>query len=342
MPLIVENPKRSVVHLACSFVMPACPASFLSVSIDLAEHEDRFSTSGNDKKGNALFRSREVLIYTLLLACLFLTGCASVTTQKEWEGVKEFAREHTGADIRWEQTKEDEALTAKEINELLADGLKEDEAVRIALLNNRRLQASFEEIGAAKADLVQAGLFSNPNLSAIFRFPFGGGGTDIEAEGIINISDLWQIPLRKKTASARLETTTLRIAEEILNTAAEAKHAHSENIALAHILAEMKNMKKQLEELRDHLIYRREFGLTKDVDIDMANSEVLGQEAEIARIEKELHFARLRLNRVLGLSPDQLEYEIMGSLPEQFEPLPDSEALISHAMAVRPDVRIST
>ncbi len=42
---------------------------------------------------------------------------------------------------------------------------------RLPLLNNRSLQASFEEIGAAEADLVQAGLFTNPSLDAFLAFP---------------------------------------------------------------------------------------------------------------------------------------------------------------------------
>src|SRR4030042_1650482 len=111
------------------------------------------------------------------------------------------------------------------------------------------LQATFEEIGVAKADLVQAGLFTNPNLSALFRFPFGGGGSDIEAAGLIKISDFWQIPLRQKVAAARLETAILEVSDEILNTVADVKRAHNKSIALYIMMREAEEMKSQMEGL---------------------------------------------------------------------------------------------
>ena len=43
-----------------------------------------------------------------------------------------------------------------------------DSAVQIALLNNRALRATLEEIGISRADLIQAGLLRNPEFSAAF------------------------------------------------------------------------------------------------------------------------------------------------------------------------------
>jgi len=280
-------------------------------------------------------------IYTFLIFSLFLSGCASVQTQQEWEKVKAFSMERTGAEIRWEQTEEDVKVTKEEVNKLLSDGLTENDAVRIALVNNKTLQSTFEEIGIDRADLVQAGLFSNPNLSAVFRFPFGGGGADIEAVMPFRISDLWQIPLRKKVASARLESTMLKVSEEILNTVAETRHAHNEYIALSRVKDETEKMKRQMEELRNHLMYRQKFGLTKDIDIYMADAEVLELEEELSRIEKELQISRIRLNRLLGLSPEQFDYEVIGDLTEEFKPLPDLEIMLTHAFSSRPDIQIS-
>src|SRR3989304_2236085 len=195
-------------------------------------------------------------IYTFLIFSLFLSGCASVQTQQEWERVRAFATERTGIETHWEQTEEDVKVTKEEVNKLLSDGLTEDNAVKIALINNHALQATFEEIGIAKADLVQAGLFTNPNLSALFRFPFGGGGTDIEAAGLIKISDFWQIPLRKKLAAARLEAAILEVSDEILNTVDDVKRAHNEYITLFIMSQETEKMKSQMEELKNHLVYR--------------------------------------------------------------------------------------
>jgi outer membrane protein, heavy metal efflux system len=279
----------------------------------------------------------------LLLAgfSITLAGCAGVQTQQEWDKVKAFSTERTGVETHWVQTEEDAKVTEGEVKKLLLEGLTEEDAIKIALINNRRLQATFEEIGVAKADLVQAGLFTNPNLSAVFRFPFGGGGTDIEAVGAFKISDLWQIPLRKKVAASRLEATLLKVSEEILNTVAEAKRAHNEYIALSRMREETGKMKSQMEELRNHLIYRQKFGFTKDIDVYMADAEALELGEELSRIEKELQVSRFRLNRMLGLSPEQFDYKVFGELPEEFRPLPDLETLITHAFSSRPDIQIS-
>jgi cobalt-zinc-cadmium efflux system outer membrane protein len=276
-----------------------------------------------------------------LLFSLFFAGCASVQTQKEWEKVKAFSKERTGIETRWQQTEEDIRVAKESANKLLSDGLTEEDAVSIALLNNRKLQASFEEIGVAKADLVQAGLFTNPNLSALFRFPFGGGGTDIEAVGLIKISDFWQIPLRKKVAAARLDSAILEVSEEILNTVAEAKSAHNEYIALFRLRQETEKMKKQMEELKNHLIYRQKFGLTREIDIYMADAEAIELGEGLSGVEKDLYISRIHLNRVLGLSTEQFDYEIIGELPEEFKPVPDLETLISHAFSFRTDIQIS-
>ena len=278
-------------------------------------------------------------IYIFLI--LFLASCAGIQTTQEWEKVKTFSAERTGVSVQWEKTEDDAKFIKEEVNKLLSDGLTEDDAVKIALINNRALQATFEEIGVAKADLVQAGLFTNPNLSALFRFPFGGGGTDIEAAGLIKISDFWQIPLRKKVAAARLETAILEVSDEILNTVAEVKRAHNEYIALFITSQETEKMKRQMEELKNHLVYRQKFGLTKDIDIYMADAEVFELEEGFLRVEKDLHISRVHLSRVLGLSTEQFNYEIIGDLPREFKPLPDLETLIAHAFYMRPDIQLS-
>src|SRR4030067_2066721 len=91
-------------------------------------------------------------IYTFLIFSLFLSGCASVQTQQECERVRASQTDRTGIETHWEQTEEDVKVTKEEVNKLLSDGLTEDDAVRIALVNNKALQSTFEEIGIAKGD----------------------------------------------------------------------------------------------------------------------------------------------------------------------------------------------
>ena len=72
-----------------------------------------------------------------------------------------------------------DALVDGRVESLLAGGLSADKAAQIAILNSRKLQALFYEIGMARADVVQSGLLSNPTLAMSLGFPDGGGGEQI-------------------------------------------------------------------------------------------------------------------------------------------------------------------
>ena len=60
---------------------------------------------------------------------------------------------------------------AEKLQALLEGELTTNAAVQIALLNNAALQATFEELGIAQAELVQAGLLKNPVFAGHVRFP---------------------------------------------------------------------------------------------------------------------------------------------------------------------------
>ncbi len=279
--------------------------------------------------------------YYLLIAILLITGCASVQTKQEWERLYTFTKERVGAEIQWEQSEEDKRLIDEKVKELLSDGLTMDDAIKIALLNNKRLQSTFEDIGIAKADLVQAGFYTNPNLKALFRFPFSGGGMGLELGGIVNIADLWQIPIKKKVAASRLERTMLQVSEEIINTTLEAKRAYINYLALSLIRDEVEKIKDKVDELRDHLIYRKEFGYATDLDIYMAEALALETGLEFSKVESDLLISLFRLNRILGLSPEKADYEIRGVLSEDLIKPADYEKALSIALENRLDIQIA-
>src|SRR6188768_1230971 len=61
------------------------------------------------------------------------------------------------------QTERAESDVTGRVQALARETLTAERAVQIALLNNRSLLATFEEIGVARADLVEAGLLKNPS-----------------------------------------------------------------------------------------------------------------------------------------------------------------------------------
>jgi hypothetical protein len=57
------------------------------------------------------------------------------------------------------------------VQKLLKEPLTVSSAVQIALLNNRGLQATFEEVGIAQADVIEAVTLPNPSVDFDVEFP---------------------------------------------------------------------------------------------------------------------------------------------------------------------------
>lgn len=101
-----------------------------------------------------------------------------------------------------------------QVNALLLDGITAYEAVRIALLNNKAFQSQFQDIGVSRSELVKSALFTNPSLSFSARALEGGGRANLSFGLAQELVDLWQIPVRKRIAKDKLESTVLAVASE--------------------------------------------------------------------------------------------------------------------------------
>ncbi len=100
-----------------------------------------------------------------IFAALALNGCATFSADGGFDPVSKDARTHLNKEVRWARTEQERSKDDRQVAELLAHPLSADDAVQIALLNNRLLQASFEELGISEADLVQSGRLPNPRFT---------------------------------------------------------------------------------------------------------------------------------------------------------------------------------
>lgn len=158
----------------------------------------------------------------LVVAGLFLSGCATVQRGRGMNDIDRLVASRTEQHIVWNQGTAADSAVADTIRAMLADSLTADQAVRIALLNNRSLQALYEEVGVAQADLVQAGLLRNPFFSVSTRFA-GTGTTNLDLGIVQSFIDLFQRPLRRRVAAANFEATKLRVATEVVRFATDVR-----------------------------------------------------------------------------------------------------------------------
>ena len=147
---------------------------------------------------------------------IYLSGCASVRLDAGFDEVKASVEERSKAQIVWNSGSDLDRQVDEKVRSLLAGKLTADQAVQVALLNNRQLQAIYSELGVAQSDLVQAGLLRNPIFDVAVTFPTSGGRADLELTAVMNFLDLVYIPLRKRVAASRFEETKLRVIGAVL------------------------------------------------------------------------------------------------------------------------------
>ena len=100
---------------------------------------------------NILVLKRTAKLTCPSLAVLMVgIGCATVNPKPDYDRTRNLIQQSTGMTKSY--SPEEDGLSAEELSAWLPDGLTLDEAVRIALLNNRKLQAAFFDIGMARAD----------------------------------------------------------------------------------------------------------------------------------------------------------------------------------------------
>lgn len=259
------------------------------------------------------------LSFLALTAALFLPLHA---TSPENE-----VRNRPGADVLWQkaQTARDEATET--VQRLLRKPLTVSSAVRIALLNNRNLQATFEEIGIARAGLTEAVTAPNPSLSFDFSSPLSGGVVTGYASVIAQeLVQILTIPLKKRVAAEQLEAAQLRVAAQILSLVADVKKAYFTVQANQQLLSRLKIIQETAATSLDLNQRQYEAGNITDLALLQAQASYSEVRLEIAQAAAVLGEHCEQLNRLLGLWGDQTDWKITGDVL----PVPESDFSIQN------------
>src|SRR6202165_5719766 len=180
-----------------------------------------------------------------LLSTLALSGCATFSPDGGMTVVANVAGETLEKDVISIRTEGDAARAKGIVQGLLRRSLTVDAAVQIALLNNRGLQASYNELALAEADMVRESLPPNPTFS-IFRIA-GGGALEAERQVVGNILDLSTLPFRTEIARQRFQQAQLRAAEETLRLAADVRRAYFRAVAANELVGLLTDAKSTAE-----------------------------------------------------------------------------------------------
>lgn len=260
--------------------------------------------------------SAKRLSVPVLVAMTLLVGCANVPREAGFQEVGHTVSYRTGMRVHWNQGNADDKAVAAQISAMLAHPLTPEQTVQIALLNNRRLQATYEDLMVAQADLVQAGLLRNPVFDAEIIFA-QSGGTALELALVQDFMHVFQIPLRKKIAGARFEAAKRRVAREIIDKAREA-HGDSIRLIAATQMVEMRQSVMDAGEASYDLAKRlHEAGNITNLALAIERTQYEQAKLDLASAEATQIAMRERLNVMMGLwGEDSARWSIIDRLPE--------------------------
>ncbi len=216
----------------------------------------------------------------------------------------------------------------------LADGLTEDEAVALALWNNAKFQSNLTGLGFSRADLIEAGMISNPVLSTFFP----AGPKQMEATLFTPIESLWQRPHRVSAAKLNAERVAENLIQNGLNLIRDVIIAYT-NLAFSQ---EQVNIVKEETALNDEIVTIAEARLRSG---DISGLDKTTFELEAARKKRDLiNFVRdtelvnAKLKTLLGLEQKGNDIKLaptQANVDWNF----NLEDLLTVAYAARPDLR---
>jgi outer membrane protein TolC len=272
-----------------------------------------------------------------LTAITVLGGCASFSADGGFGSVEQTAQERLSKDVRWARTASDRQALAQRTRDLLAKPLTADDAVQVALLNNRGLQADFAELGIGEAELVQAGRMPNPGFS--FARMTRGDEVELERGFHFNLARLIAMPLIQQVEGRRFAQIQGRVAMAVLSLAAETRKTYYQALAAEEAVRYMRQVKLAAEASAE--LARRMQQVGNFNKLQRAREQAFYADAALtlARAEQAQRSTRERLTRLLGAWGEQIAFtlpERMPDLPKAAEDRPDIERV---AMAQRLDVQ---
>ena len=275
---------------------------------------------------------------TTSLVLLALSG--SSLRAEAFRKVQEEVSERTGVEVRWEKEMASREETSVIVQRLLRKPLTVSSAVRIALLNNRGLQATFEDVGIAQADVIEAVTLPNPSVDFDVEFPLVAGTLNryawLVAQEFVQIL---MIPLKKKLSEERLEAIELRVADETLDLVARVKTAYFMVQADQQLISRLKLIQETHAASLDLGQKQYKAGNITDLALLQLQASYSQGRLDIVRAETDLRDKREELTRLLGLWGSQTTWKIEGDIM----PIPDSDfsvkGLESLAVAQRLDLR---
>jgi outer membrane protein TolC len=284
-----------------------------------------------------LNHSTHRLAFGALATVLLLGGCATVTQDSGFKTVAEVARDRLGRDATWQRAPEARDSAAQRTRELLAQPLTMDNAVQVALLNNRGLQASYAELGISEAAMVQASRLPNPGFT--FERTRTGNELSISRTFSLSFLNLLMLPMAARIEGRYFEQTKLLVANQMLQVAADTRRAYVNAVAAEQSARYAEQVQQAAEagaEFAKRLAAAGNFS-----KLDRAREQAFYAEAtaNLARSRQQAQAEREALIRQLGVWGADTGFKLPERLPDLPKDRPELQQIEAYALRNRLDIQ---
>ena len=250
----------------------------------------------------------------VMLAGFALSGCATFSRDGGFDSVSKDTRAYLHEEVRWARTEEEQGKDDRQVAELLAHTLSAEDAVQIALLNNRMLQASFEQLGVSEADLVQSGRLPNPRFT--LRHASAAAQYDIEETLSFNVLSLFTLPYARDIEKRRFAQVQSAVVITVVQLANDTRRAFFAEVAAresVHYLEQVKAAAEASAELARRMLAAGNWNL---LDQAREQSFYIDAAQRLTRAKSMEAAAREKVLRLMGLPGEQTPLQLTENLPE--------------------------
>lgn len=242
----------------------------------------------------------KLLTYLILIivVCLLLAACTSIPNDLGRSNVDALIGER-GLPLDSDTSRNKE----KFLDSFFSKPLTSGSAIRIALINNPQLKATYANLGIAAADVYASGRIRNPVFSFSSLNSNVSGARNLNTYGLIaSFTDLITLPSRKRFAAGEFLATKQMIGAEIVNIAVETEAAFYEFVAAKQVAA----LRTQIEKAGalSLQLAKRYFDAGNLTPRDYAMEQAAASQTKLASLEAnaKAYQRRTALASLLGVS----------------------------------------
>ncbi|MGI8604198.1 MAG: TolC family protein [Verrucomicrobiales bacterium] len=216
----------------------------------------------------------------------------------------------------------------------LSNGISQQEAVALALWNNAAFHETLTRLGFSRADVIQAGLLSNPTFSVLFPI----GPKQLEYTAMLPVEAFWLRIKRKEIAGIEHRRVAESLVQNGLDLVRDVKVAYAEVLLTkdrSRLAREAANTRGRMAGLAEA---RLKAGDASELETSTSRVAALQSQEEANQTTHSVAVAEERLRNLLGLGAMRTR-AVFNDTTFRAGAGGATSALVKEAFASRPDLR---